>query len=102
MRYPLAKELKDAGFPQGGDGTSLGPPDKIVWRRDDRVYRPTLAELIEGCGSGFRSVERLADGDWQARADRNSADGTVVEAVGRAQAIDEAVAHLWLALNKGP
>ena len=100
MRYTLAKELKDAGFLQGGNGRSVGPPDKIVWRREDRVYCPTLAELIEACGPGFRSIERLGDDSWQAKADRRKPDSSIVDAVGRGVTIDEAVAILWLALDK--
>jgi hypothetical protein len=43
----------DAGFPQIGKGSLIGPPNKLVWRSGDRVYVPTLDELIEACGMNF-------------------------------------------------
>ena len=45
--YELAKSLMDAGFPQIGKGRLIGSPDKLVWRNSDRVYVPTLEELID-------------------------------------------------------
>lgn len=39
--YPLYKELKECGFPQGGTGTWLQDPNS-----DDKVYVPELSELI--------------------------------------------------------
>jgi hypothetical protein len=38
VNYDLAKELNDNGFPRGGKGTWITPPDKIVARAADRVY----------------------------------------------------------------
>jgi hypothetical protein len=32
MDYELAKSLMDTGFPQIGKGSSIGLPDKLVWR----------------------------------------------------------------------
>ena len=79
MNYELAKKLKKCGFPQGGDGKWIGPPDALMWRNDDRVYVPTLEELIEACGMEH-----------------------VVRAILEKQIIEitrEAVARLWLALQ---
>ncbi len=53
MDYDLAESLMDAGFPQIGKGSLIGPPNKLVWRSGDRVYAPTLEELIEACGENF-------------------------------------------------
>ena len=47
MDYEPAKSLMDAGFPQIGKGSSIGSLDKLVWRISDRVYVPTLEELID-------------------------------------------------------
>ena len=47
MDYDLAESLMDAGFPQIGKGRLIGPLNKLVWRSGDRVYVPTLEELIE-------------------------------------------------------
>src|SRR5262245_11207751 len=57
----------DAGFPQIGKSSSIGSPDKLVWRISDRVYVPTLEELIDACGENFGSLDKRHDG-WLARA----------------------------------
>jgi hypothetical protein len=67
MDYELAKSLMDAGFPQIGKGSLIGPLDKLVWRSGDRVYVPTLEELIEACGENFGSLDKQHYG-WLAYA----------------------------------
>jgi hypothetical protein len=62
--YELAKSLMDAGFPQIGKGSSIGPLDKLVWRISDRVYVPTLEELIDALN--FASLDKRQDG-WPIR-----------------------------------
>ena len=106
MEYELAKELKDAGFPQmqtivdfdankteiGGTGSS-----KIVGK--ELVYIPTLEELIEACGDRFAMIGR--DGNyWYARADEPCNECWFCEPNGDGLNPAEAVARLWLALNK--
>jgi hypothetical protein len=90
VEYELAKSLMDAGFPQIGKGSSIGPQDKLVWRISDRVYVPTLEELIDACGENFGSLDKRHDG-WLARAngDQRCFAGTPAEAVAR----------LWLTLQ---
>jgi len=56
MDYDLAESLMNAGFPQLGKGSLIGPLNKLVWRSGDRVYLPTLEELIEACGENFVSL----------------------------------------------
>lgn len=99
MHYELAKALEDAGFPAGGKGSYVTHPDKIVVRREDRVYCPTLSELIEACGEKFDSLiyypHKIGE-KWKADAQLDvghgySCDGSTPEI---------AVARLWLALNK--
>jgi hypothetical protein len=48
MDYSLAKELKDAGFPQNGKScdTHSDINDSTLV---ERVVHPTLSELIEAC-----------------------------------------------------
>jgi hypothetical protein len=89
--YELAKGLMDAGFPQIGKGSSIGSPNKLVWRSGDRVYVPTLEELIEACGKNFGSLAKQHDG-WLANANYDQSCFAETPA--------EAVAHLWLALQK--
>lgn len=59
MNYDLAKKLKDAGFPQTGQGKWWIPGyDVAQWLLDSSLskwsdqilaYQPTLSELIEAC-----------------------------------------------------
>ena len=91
MDYELAKSLMDAGFPQIGKGSLIGSPDKLVWRSGDRVYVPTLEELIEACGKNFGSLDKQHDG-WLAYANYDQSCF--------AETPTEAVARLWLALQK--
>lgn len=99
MDYPLAKKLADAGF-QIEDG-------KGYWKRVryggirvvDTVNIPTLEELIEACGTDFLRLEqRLKNSgetwDWCAHSHKN------IPFIEECSTPSEAVARLWLALNK--
>jgi hypothetical protein len=94
MDHTLAKELKDAGFPQGGNGRWIIDPNLIVVRRGDRAYIPTLEELIEACGDDFSAMNKYRD-HWVAAFGFAE---TYENATGAMPT--EAVARLWLALNK--
>lgn len=96
MNYELAQELKDAGFP------------KIGFLIVDTLSYPTLSELIEACGNPLMLMwfegnkeERINwetdhKGKWQAFNDTYS--DCSHEASGKTP--EEAVAKLWLMLNK--
>ena len=90
MDYELAKQLKDAEFPEVGSGFLHS---EKTW--PDELYIPTLSELIEACGEPFRGLTKkhTAQWDWWASAYRNGA------IVCGGNAADEAAARLWLALN---
>ncbi len=107
MNYELAKELKDAGFNQdlpdpssyftiGRDGT----PKIWGWSEgEDKPYgeyvkAPTLDELIDACGDMLDSLVNYHSGFWCAKHPKD----TFNSPVGRSRV--EAVAKLWLALNK--
>jgi hypothetical protein len=98
MHYDLAKQLRDTGFAQAGQGSWVGPPDKIIWHRNDRVYVPTLEELIAACGDNFFVLNatdvRENPNTWYAAITSPS----VTDATGATP--HEAVAKVWLALNK--
>jgi hypothetical protein len=112
MDHELAKQLKDVGFPQmsTGDGYfsegessfSLGEPYK-----SRSVYYPTLQELIEACGHGFRALlYEDPTGPWTALAMTDYKPlGVDLEELHKTQARgsgsspSEAVARLWLALQ---
>lgn len=99
MNYELAKKLKDAGFPQGdelvckcyfiSDGEK-GNAKSVFDCKTERVYIPTLEQLIEACNSSFFELSKLSDG-WVA-SDHYE--------VGKGSTPSEAVANLWLAINK--
>jgi hypothetical protein len=44
MNHELAKDLKEAGFPQAGDGATY-----VDLGSKDSFYVPTLEELLEAC-----------------------------------------------------
>ena len=85
--------MKEAGFAQEGKGKRMAPPDKIVVRRDDFAYVPTLEELIDACGDRPVRLTRAKGGVWVA----DIRDGDIET---NAPPPPEAVARLWLALNK--
>ena len=118
MNYELAKELKDAGFPQNTNYATVQSP----WYKDGRteqrmakengndgyanllsagydvVSLPTLSELIEVCDWKFASLSAPDQTDeggiqvWLAESRFPN--------IGSGSTPEEAVAKLWLALNK--
>jgi hypothetical protein len=97
MDYKLAKELKDAGFPQGGNGTWVYPLTALMIRSSDRVYAPTLEELIEALGDRMYSLVRHKNGFFKAFS---TDDAENMMDVSQGDNPTEAVARLWLALYK--
>ena len=100
MNDQLLKELKDKGFPIPdcpewiirGDG----PLAAVIWK--DK-YVPTFSDLIEACGildvSKSFHLSRISmriDPAWSASLDSSFN--------GQGSTPEEAVANLWLALNK--
>ena len=104
MNDKLERELIDAGFPPGEctcETTESNPEAvcKNTWNRK-RCNPPTLSELIEACGDDIRYLLRDNEGNWEA------AEGVLIgKQVGHHLSVsagtpEEAVAHLWLELNK--
>lgn len=117
ISHELAIKLKNAGFPQGGEGIScadIKPSCQICGY--DSVYFPTLEELLDAFQSRYKYIDGLIndaqvlirktfvghnekgylaylEGDWESPA---------IESIYRFASTDpkEAVANLWLALNK--
>ena len=82
MTYELAKQLKDAGFP------------------DSEYIIPALSDLIEACGDKFVKLEKVVSG-WSARGTQGRyKDPISDQMVWGGINPEEAVAKLWLALNK--
>lgn len=92
MNYELAKQLKDAGFPQRQRKGTF--PWKLTKKED--CYVPTLSELIEACGDDLEEIKQMKESDlvsykWEAYTNGYYVVGSTPE---------EAVANLWIALNK--
>ena len=105
MDDQLARELKDAGFPQTdkrcSDCIKNGSSSCTVC--EDVVDAvPTLSELIEACGGGFESMRRMFDGEVTLGWEAWSANLDVFRRMfhGEGATPEEAVARLWLALQK--
>jgi len=97
MNYELAKKLKDAGFPQSGDGNYLIgniETDEGGIITTNSVYIPTLEELIEACGDRFISLHKYYH-QWVCN------EGMEVHQFdSQGSTPEEAVAKLWLELHK--
>ena len=106
MTYELAKKLKDASFPihKGGRDVRLIDKNGKTWKAyyfddgNDPAYPivPTLSELIEACGDVIIKL-------W-CNKKRNEygiqPEGKVIDDVIWYSTPEEAVANLWLELNK--
>lgn len=102
MPYELAKQLKEAGFPQEGDlnnyVTCHSYEDDVNCREDGHsAYSPTLEELIDACGDEITSMyraDKLPEGRvWVVKCcDRETHVGIGVT-------LTIAVARLYLDLN---
>ena len=100
MNYKLAKQLKDAGFPQSFSEEGGSVMDKEALEKkgefeslEDKhwVYIPTLSELIEACGEGMKFELIRAQAGWCAKT-----RGIMIL---NQETPQEAVAKLWLKLN---
>jgi len=98
ISYKYTKKLKKAGFPK--DWTEWENHDqellKATWDMYGKGYSPTLSELIEACGERFETLEKTKN-NWKcipAGSCLYSLDWTV------GSSPEEAVAKLWLKLNK--
>lgn len=114
MNYELAKKLKDTGFPQKQHENSRSlcywnfnraVPDQgwyldnenLAYPKEDTIYVPTLSQLIEECGDKFHCLLARGNGEgdnWEARSEGQFGDRV------NASTPEEAVANLWLELNK--
>ncbi len=97
--YELAKQLRDAGFPQNSEDTiSEYLPDSPIPYYERSVSNPSLSELIEVCGNGFDILKRDLENMWIAESGPDDFYGADYRSEGSTP--DEAVAKLYLAINK--
>ena len=103
MTYELAKELKEAGFPQTGEHLDYDRCPYMIYPNDiddgvskNGCYVPLLEELIEACGYNFGAlIYRFQDQNI----------GWIYECIKgniKTQGVtpEEAVVNLWLKLNE--
>ena len=100
MNYKLAKKLKDAGFKYDFENISHrkaynGPDYPEDWTQALSV--PSLSEIIEACGEEFESIIYSNKKEWYAYG---SSKGVIHDNESRGLTPEEAVANLWLELNK--
>ena len=105
MNYELCKRLKDAGFPlKEMDERELAelqdtPFHVPFYEEDESVYHtPTLSELIEECRDRFSYVIRDHKTLWRS-VEKTYKDSQGANQ-GQGSTPEEAVANLYLALNK--
>jgi hypothetical protein len=100
MNYELAKQLKDARFPldpfrdwSKSDFAWL-PCSEITKEEREKLWIPTLSELIKACGDEFLRLQLRETGNWVVFSRTN---GVLLPFF---TTPEEAVANLWLALNE--
>jgi hypothetical protein len=104
--FNLAKRLKAAGFPQrftagrafNEQGLAIQLTTERQWRAEDTdISIPTLNELIKACGERFGGLENVPDGTRNRFRAYTQLPDTPS---GYADTPEEAVARLWLLLNR--
>lgn len=92
MNYEFALKLKEAGFPQKpGNMAYIKPPNDKEFD-GEWLFLPTLSELIQACGEKFNNLHRTNVDNWAC----SSKNGVTLHG----PTPEEAVAKLWLELNK--
>jgi hypothetical protein len=95
MDYELAKQLKDAGFPQ--KEFSFAYPFSGKWPGDiapvKYPYNAPLEELIQACEDKIVGLQQAPDKTWVAFGKMGEVNGQ------QGSTPTEAVARLWLALH---
>lgn len=98
MNHELAKKLKDADFPyKAGDGTYAQSFNSETGEITEAHYLPGLSELIEACGENKPTLRPWNVFEWQASVPHPTVRQLVM---GTGKTPEEAVANLWLELNK--
>lgn len=98
MKYELLKQLKKAGYPivLNQAKFSLNSPWGTELSEDTEHYGyndPILSELIEACGDGFKHLDKEGKLWYAYNINGHSKDEGELTP-------EEAVAYLWLELNK--
>ena len=114
ISYELARELRVAAFSQvptthGGVGYYITESGRLLttidfigegMSKEPFAYVPTLSELIEACGEDFIELEKVKDVWWSKGAWEKCGEGECPKYDVMGSTPDEAVAKLWLEINK--
>lgn len=95
MTYELAKQLKDAGF----EMSQTVPTTEAYHDGKKDWIIPNLSELIEACGDGFGSLVSH-EKQYKAYLPQNILRNEEYQDVKWCSTPEQAVANLWLELNK--
>ena len=106
MTYELAKELKEAGFPQVVTEHTLiyTPFGELKFEGEIDCIAPTLSELIDACGPThpthifYQFCLIRSENEWCAGYMDDEMQTTLP--IEKGTTPEEAVARLWLALQK--
>jgi hypothetical protein len=98
ISHELAKKLKDAGFPQNGLNVHCVHENSVCTLCKEYSYIPSLSELIEACGERFDKLCRYKDDRGLFWKCWGKAKGMIE--IYETSTPEEAVANLWLELNK--
>jgi len=102
LSYKDAKELKDAGFPQGEPNSwsvqFADRPKQEIKGNPFEEYIPTLSELIEACGDDFSHLKKLETSWIAVTHSAFDENGNNFEEFGKTP--EQAVKNLWIKLNK--
>jgi hypothetical protein len=108
MEYDLAKQLKDAGFPQktgeyASNASNCNCKTRGLVTSCHVAYIPTLSELIEACGFRLEQLSQrkhTKEGNyWIAEAYSCEECGWKDSYFERGETPEEAVAKLYLAIH---
>ena len=115
MEYNLVKKLKDAGFPQTGNSSHWWHDKEVKDYNEGKAYIPTLSELIEAMPKRIKYLDGLINDAifelqkmwclsgkiYRARLNGDfESDDIAKEWSFNCETPEEAVARLWLALQK--
>lgn len=99
MPHELAKQLKDAGFPNiSFDGCTYHGEGVVMDIDKCLCKHPTLEEFIEACGEDFSALYK-ENGGWQANSRYRVIEGVAGQEQWHGSTPNIAVARLWLVLN---
>lgn len=98
LNFELCKELYENGFelvePLLITPGMIIKHERWIDEHGKSYPEPILSELIEACGDRFYSLWRRENGEWRSASEKEGNDFIV------GSTPEEAVAKLWLSINK--